>query len=58
MVIELDGSIHDSIEQQEYDMNRTYILDEFGLTVVHFRNEEAMQSRDTVLRKITELLSV
>ncbi len=39
-------------------MNRTYVLEEFGLTVVRFRNEEVMQSQDIVLRKITELVPV
>lgn len=58
LIIELDGSIHDSVEQKEYDTNRTYILEEFGLTVVRFRNEEVMQSLDTVLLKIRAYLPV
>lgn len=56
LVIELDGSIHDSVDQQEYDTNRTYILNEFGLTVIRFRNEEVSLRLDAVLSKIAEHL--
>ncbi len=56
LVIELDGSIHDPSEQQEYDANRTYILNEFGIRVIRFRNEEVLESIDEVLAKIVEYL--
>ncbi|GAB4039427.1 endonuclease domain-containing protein [Spirosoma jeollabukense] len=56
LVIELDGSVHDSLDQQEYDTNRTYVLEEFGLTVIRFRNEEVMQNLTTVLSKIAKHL--
>ena len=57
LVVELDGSIHDSVEQQEYDTNRTYILEEFGITVLRFRNEEIFGRINEVLAKIAEFLS-
>lgn len=57
LVVELDGSVHDSSDQQEYDNNRTYILEEFGLTVIRFRNEEVIGNKENVLRKIAEFLS-
>ena len=56
LVIELDGNVHDSVDQQEYDKNRTYLLEEFGLTVLRFRNEEVICSCDAVLKKIAEYL--
>ena len=56
LVIELDGNIHDPIEQQEYDANRTYILNEFGLRVIRFRNEEVFNSIDEVLTTIANFL--
>ncbi|TAE31312.1 MAG: endonuclease domain-containing protein [Cytophagales bacterium] len=52
LVIELDGSVHDSLDQIEYDANRTYMLQEFGLTVVRFRNEEVFGCIDEVTRLI------
>lgn len=57
LVIEFDGSVHDSSDQQEYDNNRTYILNEFGLTVIRFRNEEVIENKENVLRTIAEFLS-
>jgi len=38
LVIELDGSIHDN--RQEFDEQRTLILNEKGLRVVRIKNEE------------------
>ncbi|GAB4011410.1 endonuclease domain-containing protein [Spirosoma migulaei] len=57
LVIELDGDVHNSIDQQEYDLNRTSVLNEFGITVIRFRNEEVMWNLDVVLSKIAEFLS-
>ncbi len=53
LVVEVDGSIHDTLDQIEYDANRTYILEEFGITVIRFRNEEVLNSINDVLNKIT-----
>ena len=38
LVIELDGKIHDF--QKEYDRNRDSILEDLGLKVIRFKNEE------------------
>ncbi|RYF66399.1 MAG: DUF559 domain-containing protein [Cytophagaceae bacterium] len=56
LVIEVDGSVHDSGDQIEYDTNRTYILEEFGITVIRFRNEEVLNCIDKVLNRITSYL--
>mgnify|MGYP000273469346 CR=1 FL=1 len=40
LIAEADGSVHDTVDQIEYDANRIYMLEEFGLTVIRFRNEE------------------
>ena len=57
LVIELDGGAHDSMEQQEYDTNRTYLLEEFGITVIRFRNEAVFRDIDAVLLEIMETLT-
>jgi len=49
LVVELDGKIHDF--QKEYDQNRDAILEELGLRVVRFKNEE-MDDMMVVLEKI------
>ena len=52
LVIELDGAIHDTKENIEYDKARTQHLNEEGIIVVRFRNEEVMNSIEVVLKKI------
>ena len=42
LVIELDGSVHDVLDQAAYDEERTNFLNEHGLRVIRFRNEEAL----------------
>ncbi|TAE34853.1 MAG: endonuclease domain-containing protein [Cytophagales bacterium] len=56
LVIEIDGCIHDPIEQQIYNSNRTYVLQELGLQVIRFRNEEVINRLDWVLNEITRCL--
>ncbi|GMQ29554.1 endonuclease domain-containing protein [Algoriphagus confluentis] len=56
LVIEVDGSIHDQIDQKEYDLGRTSVLEEFGLIVIRFRNEEVLDSFESVIERILEYL--
>ena len=56
LVVELDGNVHDSVDQHEYDTNRTYILEEFGIRVVRFRNDEVFEQLRGVLAKIASFL--
>ncbi len=52
LAIELDGSIHDTPEAQEYDAIRQQHLESFGYTVLRFRNEEVLQDMPAVLQQI------
>ncbi len=54
LVIEVDGSVHDSEEQKEKDLNRTAELANLGLTVIRFRNEEILKNERKVSKKITD----
>jgi very-short-patch-repair endonuclease len=56
LVIELDGSIHDVKEKKEDDFNRTYVLQEFGITVLRFRNEEVKEKMEFVLEQIKAII--
>lgn len=56
LVIEIDGSVHDSVEQQEYDTNRTHLLDEFGVQVIRFSNEDVLERLQYVLAEIVRFL--
>jgi very-short-patch-repair endonuclease len=57
LVIELDGSVHDGIEQKENDAERDKALGEMGLRVFRFRNEVVIKDLPGVLGKIRELFS-
>lgn len=52
LVIELDGGIHDILEQKEYDEGRTSELEGKGFKVIRFRNEEIMNDLEDVLNRI------
>ena len=54
LVIELDGEIHKNKDQKDRDEGRQFILEEFGLKVIRFKNEEVMNQRNLVLDKITK----
>lgn len=55
LVLEIDGDYHLTSEQIEYDQNRTGFLEQHGLKVLQFTNEEVENTLDTVLARIKEL---
>lgn len=42
LVIEVDGEVHESSSQKEYDKMREDFLKEHGLKVIRFRNEQIL----------------
>lgn len=56
LVIELDGSVHDSPDAQAYDSVRTEFLEARGLKVLRFRNRAILENLDNVLEKIQSLV--
>ncbi|RYF52798.1 MAG: endonuclease domain-containing protein [Cytophagaceae bacterium] len=56
LVIELDGSVHDEIEQQEYDQNRDGWMREYGLTILRFTNQDVFDTIDFVKQQIRQLI--
>ncbi|HRI20428.1 MAG TPA: endonuclease domain-containing protein [Panacibacter sp.] len=54
LVIELDGLIHNEKEIAEYDAGREKDLNELGMNVIRFRNEEVMTNIESVLKSIAE----
>ena len=56
LAIEVDGGIHQSEDQQEWDENRTFELNELGITVLRFKNEKVIDSTAEVIRKINDHL--
>jgi very-short-patch-repair endonuclease len=52
VVIEVDGGIHLKSDQLEYDQNRTVVLNDWGIEVIRFTNEEVLFSISKVLERI------
>lgn len=52
--VEVDGSIHSLKEIGEYDEQRTKFLNEFGIQIIRFSNEEVLKDTDKVLKKIKD----
>ena len=52
LIIELDGNIHDILEQKEYDEGRTFKLEEKGFKILRFKNEEIINDLENVLDRI------
>ena len=57
LIIEIDGSSHDSEEAKDYDSNRTYELEQLGLKIIRFSNKEVMTDIEGVLEKIKHEIS-
>ncbi len=50
LAVEVDGEIHE--QRVDYDTARTTKLQQFGLRVIRFRNQEVMTNLDKVLQQI------
>jgi imidazole glycerol-phosphate synthase subunit HisF len=57
LVIELDGGVHKSKEVRENDGNRQHELEEFGLKVLRFNNEEVLSDIVNVLSRIRDAIN-
>jgi len=56
LIIELDGNFHTVAETKESDKSRTNLLNELGITVLRFWNEEVIKDPGRVIKKISEYL--
>jgi len=55
-VIEIDGGIHLASENKEYDMSRNVTLNEFGIKIIRFTNDEVMNELDRVTEEIKRII--
>jgi len=58
LVIELDGGGHNEPDQRVYDQERTRILEQLGLRVVRFWNNDVLVATEWVLEAILSALEV
>ncbi len=52
LIIEIDGGIHLSKEQKEYDVGRTFELNEWGIKVIRFTNSQVTNYINQVIKEI------
>ncbi len=52
LVVELDGIVHKTSYQSERDVQRDKIMQDYGLTVLRFTNNEIERNINEVLQKI------
>ncbi|RKE04289.1 endonuclease domain-containing protein [Marinifilum flexuosum] len=57
LIIELDGKIHNTSENQEYDEGRTAELRYLGVQVIRFTNEEIDCDIKGALRRLEEFIN-
>ena len=57
LVIEVDGGIHQTKEQKEFDEYRTYIINDKGFHVIRYSNEDVINKTKTVVEDIKEKLN-
>lgn len=57
LAIEADGSVHEQGDQKLYDQERDRIIQELGIKVLRFKNNEIFNSLPDVLDKIKTELS-
>jgi very-short-patch-repair endonuclease len=56
LVIEVDGSIHEIPEYQAHDIGRSDVLNDFGITVIRFTNEQILEEIDTTIYQIETIV--
>jgi len=52
LVIEVDGGIHLSSEQKQYDFGRTEELNKYGIKVIRFTNDQILNHLEDVKNEI------
>ncbi len=58
LVIEIDGGIHKSVDQKEYDIGREAELDHWGIKVIRFTNEEVETNIIHVKNEIQRICTI
>ncbi len=56
LVIEVDGDSHFTDDGQDYDKERTQVLEGYGLTILRFTNNQVLQDFQSVCEAIQGLI--
>ena len=55
LVIEVDGPIHDRRDQRVHDQQRSGVIEDFGIMVLRFSNDQIRYQTKEVLKRIEEV---
>ena len=55
LIIEVDGGIHKSKDQKDYDLNREVELNFWGIKVIRFTNDEVDQNMNLIITQIQSI---
>ena len=53
LIIELDGAVHTDFAQQNYDFERTQVLESLGFKLLRFENKLVFENLDTLLLEVS-----
>jgi very-short-patch-repair endonuclease len=56
LIIEIDGGIHLTSENKEYDISRNITLNEFGIQIIRFTNDQVINEIDKVIEEIRRVI--
>ena len=56
LIIEVDGGYHDIPEQYKYDKEREHELEDLGLKVIRFTNEQVLFNIENTLKEIEKVI--
>ncbi len=56
LVIEVDGSIHNTSYNKERDIERDKIMNELGLSIIRLKNTEILDNLDNAILKIVDFI--
>ena len=57
LAVELEGGVHDRADQQEYDALRRETINQMGVRLLVFSNDQVSQDLERVLTQILEALT-
>jgi len=56
LIIEIDGGIHLTSANKEYDITRDTTLNELGIQIIRFTNDQVLKEIDTVTKEIIQII--
>ena len=57
LIVEVDGDYHNTPEQEEYDQQRTYMLETLGYKILRFTNDEIINNIGQVVSTIKKAIA-